>query len=157
MLAEILRFGREAESNVVLSRQHGWSLNDLLKNRKFSDNFKSNYLLPIGAAIWSTPEAKMFDFPAATFLTFFINHKLLQVNNRPVWRTVNNGSIQYVQKAAAAVSKISLSTTVEEVERNNGKVTLRTNRGIFEFDKVVLATHAPITHQILKNQTEEER
>ena len=156
MLLEILRFGREAEANVTLSRQHSWSLNDLLKNRNYSENFKSDYLLPIGAAIWSTPETKMFDFPAETFLIFFINHKLLQVNDRPVWRTVKNGSIQYVQKAAAMVSKISLNTRVQEVERKNGKVVLRTTQGIFEFDKVVLATHAPITHQILKNQTQEE-
>jgi uncharacterized protein len=52
------------------------------------------------AAIWSTPETKMLDFPAETFLTFFLNHKLLQVNDRPQWKTVKNGSKNYVQKIA---------------------------------------------------------
>lgn len=153
MLLEILRFGREAEENVILARRHNWSLDELLKQKKYSLLFRSDYLLPIGAAIWSTPEKKMFEFPAATFLTFFINHKLLQVNGRPVWRTVKNGSIQYVQKAASVVSKIYLNTPVQEVERKNGKVFLKTSRDVFEFDKVVLATHAPVTYQILKNKT----
>lgn len=156
LLAEIMRFGREAPENRQLAARHGWSLAELLREKKYSANFRSDYLLPIGAAIWSTPECRMMDFPAETFITFFINHKLLQVQNRPVWRTVKNGSVQYVQKVAAGLSNIHINSEVKEVERVNGKIEVRTKSGAATFDKVVLATHTPITKKILKNQTEAE-
>ncbi len=157
MLFEILRFGREAEENLSSSRRHAWSLADLLRDRKYSHGFCTDYLMPIGAAIWSTPETRMLDFPAETFLAFFINHKLLQVNNRPTWKTVNNGSIQYVQKAAASIAKVHLSTPVLSVERSNGQVLVCTASGTAEFDRVVMATHAPITAKILKMQSDHEQ
>jgi predicted NAD/FAD-binding protein len=157
MLREILRFGRDAEKNLSLARRHAWSLGELMKARGYSLEFATDYLLPIGAAIWSTPELKIMDFPAATFLTFFINHKLLQVNNRPIWKTVKNGSIQYVQKAAARISKVHLSTAVHEVERIIGKVLVKTDKDCIEFDRVVMATHAPVTARILKPQSDSER
>jgi predicted NAD/FAD-binding protein len=99
----------------------------------------------------------MLDFPAATFLTFFINHKLLQVNNRPIWRTVKNGSIQYVQKAAQSIARIHMNAPVQEVERRTGKVTVKTATDQAEFDRVVLATHTPVTSRILQSQTEPEK
>lgn len=156
LLAEIMRFGREATENRQLAARHGWSLAELLREKKYSANFRSDYLLPIGAAIWSTPEARMLDFPAETFITFFINHKLLQVADRPVWRTVKNGSVQYVNRVAATLNNIHLNSAVKEVERADGKIIVRTENDSATFDKVVLATHAPVTKKILKNQTEKE-
>lgn len=157
MLLEILRFGREAEDNLSLSRRHAWTLAELLNEKKYSLAFKTDYLLPIGAAIWSTPEAKILDFPAATFLTFFINHKLLQVNNRPIWRTVKNGSIEYVKKATKTIQHIHQGTPVVSVERSHGKVYVATASERMEFDTVVMATHAPITAKILKFQNDKEK
>ncbi len=156
MLLEILRFGKEAEENVRAARENSWSLNDLLKARGYSNNFKQDYLIPIGAAIWSTPESKMLQFPAETFLQFFINHKLLQVNNRPVWRTVKNGSINYVNKVARALAHVHLNSAVLSVERLTNKIIVRTAQGSADFDKVVLATHTPITNTILLNKSEME-
>ncbi len=156
MLYEIIRFGREADENLALARRHAWTLGDLLEKRKYSKRFLNHYLLPIGAAIWSTPEGEMLSFPAETFVTFFINHKLLQVNDRPQWRTVKNGSRQYVEKAAKRISKIHLSSPVTSVERKDGKVIV-TSKGVAEeFDKVIFATHAPITNKILKGQSPQE-
>ena len=154
MLLEVLRFGREAEQNLKLSSRHAWSLGELLANRKFSKQFLTDYLLPIGAAIWSTPEFKIVDFPAATFLAFFMNHKLLQVNNRPVWKTVKNGSVEYVNKVAESIPHVHLSSKVVSVERAGGKVNVRTESDTFEFDRVVMATHAPITLELLKLQSD---
>lgn len=159
MLLEILRFGKEAEQNLLAARKNSWSLNDLLSFGRYSDNFKMDYLLPIGAAIWSTPESRMLEFPAETFLRFFINHKLLQVNDRPVWRTVKNGSINYVEKIASSLAHVHLNTAVVAVERvsSSGKVIVRTQNESTEFDKVVLATHAPITNKILMNKSDLEQ
>lgn len=157
MLLDILRFAKEAEENLQLSRRHAWTLGELLAHRKYSKEFICDYLLPIGAAIWSTPEGRMNEFPAATLLLFFINHHLLQVNGRPQWRTVKNGSIQYVKKAAARIARIHTGAPVLEVERRNGKVILRTGTDTAEFDQVVMATHAPITAKILKAQSQREQ
>lgn len=157
MLFEILRFGREAEKNLHLARRHAWTLSDLLRQGRYSREFVEDYLLPIGAAIWSSPESKMLDFPAATFIAFFINHKLLQVNHRPVWRTVKNGSVQYVQKAAAQIGHVHINTPVLEVRRANGKVLVRTQNETTGFDRVIMATHAPVTAKILKMESDRER
>ena len=157
MLLDILRFAREAEENLGMSRRHARTLGELLSECKYSREFTEDYLLPIGAAIWSTPQAKMLDFPAATFLTFFMNHKLLQVQDRPQWRTVKNGSIEYVKKAAASVAKIYLNTPVHAVERTDEGVLVKTTSGIAKFDRVVMATHAPITARIIKFASDHER
>ncbi|WP_210415563.1 NAD(P)/FAD-dependent oxidoreductase [Bdellovibrio sp. NC01] len=157
MLYEITRFHREAEANKELAHKNNWSLGQLIKARAYSDGFKRDYLLPIGAAIWSTPERGMEDFPAETFLTFFINHRLLQINDRPIWRTVKGGSIEYVKKVSQRIPFLHLNSPVQNVERRAGKVLVRTAGECLEFDRVVFATHAPVTLRILENATELER
>ena len=157
MLTQILRFNREAEQNLVLAKRHAWTLGELLTSRRFGRHFRDYYLLPIGAAIWSTPEDSMLKFPAATFLTFFLNHKLLQVNDQPKWRTVKNGSIQYVEKAAKLIPHIHLGKAIQQVERTQKGVQVKLDDGVMLFDRVVMATHAPITAKLLMNPSELER
>lgn len=151
MLYDITRFHREAETNRSLAQKNGWTLGQLMHTRSYSEEFKRDYLLPIGAAIWSTPERGMEYFPAESFLTFFINHRLLQISNRPVWRTVKGGSVEYVKKVAARIPFVHLNSPVTGVERRAGKVLVKVRGECLEFDRVVLATHAPITRQILEN------
>jgi predicted NAD/FAD-binding protein len=160
MLFEIIRFGKESEANRDEAKKQDWTLRELLKERGYSAEFCRDYMVPMGAAIWSTPESRILDFPAAAFLTFFINHQLLQVNGRPVWRTVRNGSIEYVARVAKVLKTIHLSTPVLRVERlASGKVLLQVKdlaTGATrdeEFDRVVLATHAPVTHSILQGKS----
>lgn len=156
MLSEILRFHREAESNLALSRRHGWTLGDLFKARNFGRELSERYILPIGAAIWSTPEFGMLDYPADTFLTFFLNHKLLQVNDRPVWKTVSGGSKSYVMKAERRITHVHRGTEVLEVASAGTQVRVRTAAGEDVFDRVIMATHAPVTRRLLKEPTARE-
>ncbi len=107
------------------------------------------------AAIWSTPEKSMMDFPAETFLTFFINHRLLQVNNRSKWRTVKNGSRKYVDKIATRLQHVHLEEPVLEVKKENNGLRLTSGKGSYFFDKVVFATHAPLTGKILRTESSE--
>lgn len=171
MILGILKFHRQANENLELSQRHQWSLGELLKEKKYSHEFIQDYILPIGAAIWSTPEKMMLSYPAETFLQFFINHKLLQVNERPIWRTVKNGSREYVQKIAKKLENIHLNTQVIRVEPKNGQVEIETRvldhsksltpahakdeRKIQIFDRVVLACHAPQAREMLKNADSE--
>lgn len=153
MLKDILRFHRESEENLRQSQQLGWTLGDLLQRGRYSEAFRKDYLLPIGAAIWSTPEKGMESFPASTFLTFFINHRLLQVNERPVWRTVKNGSIEYVKKVAAKIPFVHAGHAVSEVQRLSQGVQVLVGGESLHFDAVVFATHAPVTRHILQGQS----
>ncbi|MGZ3691362.1 MAG: NAD(P)/FAD-dependent oxidoreductase [Pseudobdellovibrio sp.] len=150
LLLDILKFHRNAELNRDLSRKHQWTVEELLVNKKFSNELTEWYILPMLAAIWSTPETKMLDFPADTFLTFFLNHKLLQVNDRPKWKTIKNSSRDYVNKIAAKLEHIHLSEGVESVQKEDQQIRLQTAKQDYLFDKVIFATAPAITRNILK-------
>ncbi|MES2801892.1 MAG: FAD-dependent oxidoreductase [Bdellovibrionota bacterium] len=158
LLLAILDFHKKAEKFRDLSRVNRWTIGDLLRQQKYPKELMEWYILPMVAAIWSTPEKGMLDFPAETFLTFFINHKLLQVNDRPVWRTVKNGSKNYVDQIAQKLQHIHLNEGVDSVENVNGNLHLKTHRADYRFDHVVFATHAPVTAKIykFKNQQQEQ-
>ena len=150
LLFSILDFHKKAEMLRGLAAKNRWTIGDLLRERKYPKELTEWYILPMVAAIWSTPEKGMLDFPAETFLTFFINHKLLQVNDRPVWRTVKNGSKNYVDQIAARLQHVHLNEPVDGVENVNGVLELKTHRGDYKFDRVIFATHAPQTAKIYK-------
>jgi predicted NAD/FAD-binding protein len=99
----------------------------------------------------------MLEYPADTFLTFFINHRLLQVNNRPQWKTVAGGSRHYVEKARKLIPYVHAGCAVEKVQRTAQGVMLQTATGPMHFDRVVMATHAPVTLKLLENPSEQER
>lgn len=100
MLREIFRFNRLAREDLSKGLDGGLSLGAYLEARGFSSRFRRDYLLPMGAAIWSTPASEMLRFPARSFLDFFRNHRLID-DDRPVWRTVTGGSRAYVEKLTA--------------------------------------------------------
>ncbi|HEX4505942.1 MAG TPA: FAD-dependent oxidoreductase, partial [Alphaproteobacteria bacterium] len=91
MLNDLLRFYREAPS----FRETGdgvTSLGDYLDAGRYGRAFQEDHLLPMAAAIWSTPAGQIRDYPAAAMIRFCDNHGLLKVNDRPEWRTVDGGS-----------------------------------------------------------------
>ncbi len=59
----------------------------------------------MGAAIWSTTAKQMRDYPLIAFVRFFIHHGLLDLVDRPKWRTVTGGSIEYVKRMSASASR----------------------------------------------------
>lgn len=149
LVFDILKFHKSAESNRDLARVNRWTVEDLFRHQKYSAELKEWYILPMIAAIWSTPEKSMLDFPAETFLTFFINHKLLQVNDRPVWRTVKNGSVNYVGKIAERLRHIHLAEPVIRVKKSFQALELTSTRQTYTFDKVIFATQPSVTQKML--------
>ncbi|MFN3402382.1 MAG: NAD(P)/FAD-dependent oxidoreductase, partial [Ferrovibrio sp.] len=101
MWRDILRFNKGAVADLTAGRMTGLSLGDYLTHGKYSESFMLDYLLPMGAAIWSAPLAEMMDFPAETFANFFRNHGLLSIDDRPQWYTVQGGSREYVKRLLA--------------------------------------------------------
>jgi predicted NAD/FAD-binding protein len=157
MLRDILRFNRLAQVNLALAIATDMTLGRLLAQGDYSDAFRDAYLLPMAAAIWSSPTNDILRFPAATFLRFCINHGLLQIKGRPRWRSVAGGGRTYVARMAAALQDVRLSTPVETVSRIPQGVQVRTPTGVEHFDAVVFATHAPVTRRLLADADDDER
>ena len=156
-LLEIGRFCRLGKVDVERSEDLG-SLEEYVRHHHFLPFMVDNYLKPMAAAIWSTPTAEVTAFPARAFLLFFRNHGLLDLWNRPAWRTVAGGSSSYVKAFMASFAgTIHLSTTIQRIFRTNGGVQVQfANQHHETFDQVVLATHADQTLRLLGDPTPEE-
>jgi predicted NAD/FAD-binding protein len=162
MLADILRFNRESVAWLATHPDESQSLRDFLAAGAYSRSFVQWYLLPMGAAIWSCPAGQMLDYPLATFVRFCRNHGLLQVFDRPLWRTVRGGAREYVQKIArqfaANHGTVRINTPVLAVRREENGVLLTTRGAVQPFDQVVLACHSDQAQAILGDDaTPEER
>ena len=144
MLTEILRFQTKARGDLRRGTIGAGTLGDYLLRHRFSARLRDDYLVPMGAAIWSTSPARMLEFPAESLISFFDNHCLLQLD-RPKWRTVAGGSRTYVQAAAQYLGpRLRTDTPVTGITRSRNGVDVRDGSGHVErFDNVVLATHAP--------------
>lgn len=157
MVLDILRFYRK--SNGWLQKlDDDMTLGELLTKEGFSKGFSEDHLLPMGAAIWSTPTSKMLDYPAKTFLRFCENHGLLQLNDRPQWQSVIGGSQEYVKRISGSLNDIRLGCAVESVKRTPERVTVIDQNGHeHHFDHVVFASHADQTLKMIKDPTLEEQ
>lgn len=142
MLREILRFNRQC----VADRDSGFvgraTIGEYLARRKFSHAFRDDYLIPMAAAIWSTPHADMQDYPAAAFISFFENHRLIH-NERPAWRTVTGGARRYLDRLLAPLgNSLRLGTPVRSILRDAFGATVWADGCEAErFDHVVIAAH----------------
>ncbi|MCO5057625.1 MAG: FAD-dependent oxidoreductase [Rhizobiaceae bacterium] len=143
MLREILRFNRECVADRDGGCTTGMTIGDYLSRKGFSDTFRDNYLVPMAAAIWSTPRAKMLDYPASSFITFFENHRLIH-HERPVWRTVTGGARSYLDRLLASPGlTLRTSAKVVSVIRDSLGVTVWTEDGAPErYDSLIVAGHS---------------
>jgi predicted NAD/FAD-binding protein len=114
-------------------------------------------MLPMLGCIWSCPTDQMLQFPVATMVRFCHNHGLLQVNNRPQWKTVAGGSREYVKRLLAPVADIRQGCPVRQVVRSGSSVEVVTDQGTERFDHVVMASHSDETMAMLANPTPTER
>ncbi|MCW0181549.1 MAG: FAD-dependent oxidoreductase [Zavarzinia sp.] len=160
MLRDTLRFNRDAAADLAAGRLDGLTLGDYLARGGFGEAFRHDYLLPMGAAIWSTPAADMMDFPAASFIRFFANHALLRgLDDRHQWRTVRGGSRSYVDAIGRDLGDtVRLSCPAVRIERDAFGATVIDAAGNRErFDAVVLATHADQALALLDRPDDAER
>jgi uncharacterized protein len=158
MLREMARFTAVCRTALDSGTLDGATLGQFLTNNRFSGGFRNDYILPMASAIWSTPLGGILNFPAASFVHFFDNHRLLSWN-RPFWRTVDGGSRRYVDKMIQAFRRsIRLGTAVVDVQRIGNKVQVTDASGhVDEFDHVILACHSDQSLAMLSDATAEER
>lgn len=158
LLLEVVRFQETARRDLRAGSVGGGSLQDYLTRRACSQHLRDNYLVPMGAAIWSTSPAQMLEFPAQSFLAFFDNHCLLQWE-RPRWRSIAGGSRSYVRKAISQLGgELRLGTAVTAIRRLPRSVEVTDSRGLTDsFDHVVLAAHAPDALSMLSDPDSREQ
>jgi len=142
MLAGILRFNRATTAMLREDRAYDVTLGEYIAAEGYAPEFRDWYLLPMAAAIWSAPMNEILSFPLATFLRFCHNHGLLQIFDRPQWRTVRGGSREYVARIAARLPDVRLGTPVARVRRLRDGVEVATAGRTERFDEVVLACHS---------------
>lgn len=158
MLGDILRFNREATALAQSQDSSAQSLGEFLVAGRYGRAFRDWYLLPMAGAIWSCPTATMLQYPARTFFRFCANHGLLQVSDRPQWRTVNGGARSYAGKLALDLSDIRLNTPVQRILRNPRGAELQfAGHAAEHFDEVVLACHSDQALQLLGDADAAER
>ena len=130
MLRDLLRFYREAPQELAAIEDDALTLSDWLDARGYSAAFIEDHLLPMAAAIWSTPASAVGDQPAANFIRFCQNHGLLQVKDRPIWRTVVGGSRSYVARLTAPYAREArLGCGVRTLRRFSDGVTVTDTSG----------------------------
>ena len=112
------------------------------------------------AAIWSMPPYEAKQMPLTFFLKFFQNHGLFKLTKRPEWYTVKNRSRSYVNKILKNISgEYYKNYKIKKVARNTMgvRVYYGDSNEFFDYEKVVLATHADETLNLIDKPTEEER
>ena len=157
MLRDILRFNREAPG--LLKSDDSTTLGQYLERQAYSQSFTQQYLIPMGAAIWSTKPSQMWRFPARYFVQFFDNHGLLRLSHRPQWRVITGGSYRYVTALTRSYQdRIRLNCPVHTVRRTPDYVAVTPQSGETEyFDQLVLATHSDQALTLLADPSQQER
>ena len=159
MIGEILDFNNRARAELAKDTVPDMSLGAWLDMHGYSQLFRDAYLLPMSAAIWSTPEKLMLDYPAISFFQFFDNHRLMHMV-RPMWRTVKGGSRAYVQRMLSDLSSsLRPSASIQNVRPiGGGKVQVQErSRPPETYDAVIFACHADDAKRMLDRACDEQR
>ena len=155
MLRDIARFNRETTALALKGEEAALdqTTGAFLTLHGFSVEFRDWYFLPMISCIWSCPVDQILHFPVATLIRFCHNHGLIQVTDRPQWRTVRGGSRTYVDKMVSAVADARLNTPVRQVQRVSGGALVSTDIGTEHFDEVVMACHTDQSLALLDSPT----
>ncbi|WP_447879033.1 NAD(P)/FAD-dependent oxidoreductase [Serratia fonticola] len=156
LLRDIVRFNRLAKEALAGDVNENATLETFLEQHGFSAFFARHYILPMGAAIWSSSLQEMRRFPLPLFLRFFEHHGLLDVTHRPQWYVVRGGSREYVRAILTQLGDrltLHLNAPVQQVIRHNGGVEIQLAQSNHTFDQVIFACHSSQALAMLAHPT----
>jgi predicted NAD/FAD-binding protein len=158
MIRDILRFNRKSVE-LLATDDVTTTVDEYVGRGRYGDAFMDEYLVPMGASIWSCPPATFREFPIRFVVDFFNNHAMLNVNGRPQWRVIRGGSQRYVERLIRPFhDRIRLSTPVRSVRRLPDRVEVAGETfGRERFDHVIFACHSDQALRILDDASETER
>lgn len=156
MIHDIAHFFNKSES--VVAAQPDLTLEGLIKHMNLSRTFCDRFLLPMGAAIWSSSPIQMLAFPAESFVRFFRNHGLLSFSGQHQWYTVTGGSQEYIKKLVKSIQHIRLACSVVSIDTSGKLPRVVTNNGDEQsYDEIVIAAHADEALAIIDTATAQEQ
>ena len=156
MVGDVLRFNHLGRKLFDRGEAPDGTLGTFLAQHRLGRSFSEDYLLPMAAAIWSCPVEEIREFPAASFLRFFHNHGLLDLRDRPQWRTVTGGSREYVQRLVARLEPGTLvHQPVRAVTPDASQWQVLTDAEAAGFDAIVFACHANTARRLLDRVDDE--
>ena len=149
---EMIRF-----NNIASNVDSNGSIEDWLREKKFSQFFKNNYVYPMSASIWSSSQESISRFPMKSFSRFFNNHGLLDLIKRPQWFSVLGGSSSYIEKIInrSKINNIYKNANVS-INRDKEKVFVQNNNKTCQYDAVIFACHANQIQEMLLDMSPEE-
>ena len=149
---EMIRF-----NNIASNVDSNGSIEDWLREKKFSQFFKNNYVYPMSASIWSSSQESISRFPMKSFSRFFNNHGLLDLIKRPQWFSVLGGSSSYIEKIInrSRINNIFKNANVS-INRDKEKVFVQNNNKTCQYDAVIFACHANQIQEMLLDMSPEE-
>ncbi|CAM3812108.1 NAD(P)/FAD-dependent oxidoreductase [Serratia silvae] len=156
LLRDIVRFNRLAKEALAGDVNENATLETFLEQHGFSAFFARHYILPMGAAIWSSSLQEMRRFPLPLFLRFFEHHGLLDVTQRPQWYVVPGGSREYVRAILTQLGDrltLHLNAPVQQVIRHNKGVEIQLAQSSHTFDQVIFACHSSQALAMLAHPT----
>ena len=157
MFLEILKFYKLCDK--ISNIDQVITLDEFLKKNKWSKSFINYHIIPMVSAIWSMPPYEAGKMPMNFFLKFFQNHGLFKLRNRPQWYTVAHRSKTYVNKVLSQISgEYFKNYKINSIQRVSSGVQVYYGGAneFFDYDKVILATHADEAISLIKNPTDEE-
>jgi predicted NAD/FAD-binding protein len=160
LVKDILRFNKSCKSIFeAQDYQEGYSLGEFLHDNNFSEFFAEHYILPMGAAIWSSSLTQMETFEFRFFVQFFHNHGLLNIADRPQWYVIPNGSRSYLAPLCQPFKDdILLNAKIAGVSRTENSAQLQFEDGTSQdFDEVILACHSDQALALLNDASEDEK
>ncbi len=160
LVKEILRFNKLCKS-IFQQEQYieGLTLGTFLTQHDFSGFFAEHYILPMGAAIWSSSLAQMEDVEFTFFVKFFHNHGLLNIADRPQWYVIPQGSRSYLAPLCAPFKdNIVLNSAITGITRRDDKIQLHFENSVSQtFDEVVIACHSDQALALLEDVNQDEK
>ena len=159
MFFEIISFYKNCEK-IETEEVKSITLGKHLEEIKISDYFINYHIIPMVSAIWSMPPYEASQMPLSFFLNFFKNHGLFKIKDRPQWFTVSNRSKTYVDKVISRISGEHFKNyNINKVVRSDfgAKIFYGEENEFFDYDKVVIATHADEALKIIDNPTSDEK
>ena len=159
MFFEIIYFYKNCEK-IEITKSDTKTLGEYLEEIKISKYFIDYHIIPMVSAIWSMPPYEASQMPLTFFLNFFKNHGLFKLKNRPQWYTVKNRSKTYVNKIINQISGEHFKNyKITKITRSDfgAKIYYGGENEFFDYDKVVIATHANEALEIINDPTAEEK
>jgi predicted NAD/FAD-binding protein len=157
MLRDLRRFYRAAPA-LLDGAGPGPTLGDYLAAQGYGTAFRDEHLVPMAAALWSAPAARILEFPARYLVRFMANHQMLQIRGRAPWRVVSGGSSRYVSAMRASWRvEERLNCPVHALRRSADGVLVMSRAGAQRFDHAVLACHSDDALSLLEDASKAER